>query len=147
MNDNFVVICSSICNGYFHDEEFRLPGAVRAVQKDYHNVLPDCSKYGEYLARKQEYVDKYRYGFGYHPYHAFSMISCGHIAEKEAAAVYIVGAYEPGYARSMGMKTRATFEEALRDAEKYVGKTPRILALPKTFKLAGVHLMMEDDKI
>ena len=45
------------------------------------------------------------------------------------------------------MKTRATFEEALRDAEKYVGKTPRILALPKTFKLAGVHLMMEDDKI
>jgi nickel-dependent lactate racemase len=148
MNDNFVVICSSICNGYFHDEEFpSYRELYELFQKDYHNVLPDCSKYGEYLARKQEYVDKYRYGFGYHPYHAFSMISCGHIAEKEAAAVYIVGAYEPGYARSMGMKTRATFEEALRDAEKYVGKTPRILALPKTFKLAGVHLMMEDDKI
>ena len=75
------------------------------------------------------------------------MISCGHIAEMNCSAIYIVGAYEPGYARGMGMKTRATFEEALKDAEKYVGKNPRILALPKTFKTAAVHLMMEDDVV
>ena len=41
------------------------------------------------------------------------------------------------------MKTRATFEEALQDAERYVGKDAKILALPKTFKTAGVHLMMK----
>ena len=75
------------------------------------------------------------------------MISCGHIAEEKCAAVYIVGAQEPGYARGMGMKTRATFEEALKDAEKYVGKNPRILALPKTFKTTSVHLMMKGDSI
>ena len=63
------------------------------------------------------------------------------------AAIFIVGAYEPGYARAMGMKTRATFKEALTDAEKYTGKNPRILALPKTFRTAGVHLIMSDDKI
>ena len=131
----------------FHDEEFpSYRELYELFQKDYTTSCLTAVNTG-IPGLKQEYVDKYRYGFGYHPYHAFSMISCGHIAEKEAAAVYIVGAYEPGYARSMGMKTRATFEEALRDAEKYVGKTPRILALPKTFKLAGVHLMMEDDKI
>jgi hypothetical protein len=50
-----------------------------------------------------------------------------------------VGAYEPGMARAMGMKTRATFEEA----RKYVGPEPNILALPRTFRTAGVHLMMK----
>jgi hypothetical protein len=45
----------------------------------------------------------------------------------------------------MGMKTRATFEEALEDAKKkFVGPKPNILALPRTFKTAGVHLMMKE---
>ena len=92
---------------------------------------------------KQEYIDKYRFNFGYHPYHGFSMISCGHIADIHCAAIYIVGAYEPGYARAMGMKTRATFDDALQDAQKYVGISPKILALPKTFRTAGVHLTMK----
>ena len=74
----------------------------------------------------------------------FSMISCGHIAHMHCAAVYIVGAYAPGYARAMGMKTKATFEEALQDARRYTGDDPEILALPKTFKTAGVHLMMKE---
>jgi hypothetical protein len=46
----------------------------------------------------------------------------------------------------MGMQTRATFEEALADARKYVGDEPNILALPKTFKVAAVHLGMKDEK-
>lgn len=88
--------------------------------------------------------NKYRYGFGYHPFHPLSMIACGHIAEMYCLAIFIVGAYEPGYARSMGMKTRATFAEALRDAEKYVGPNPRILARPKAFTRAAVHLTMKE---
>ena len=143
-----VVICSSICNGYFHDEEFP---AYRELYelflKDYHHTLPDCEKYGEYFCSKKEYIDKYRYNYGYHPYHGFSMISCGHIAEMHASAIYIVGAYEPGYGRAMGMKTRPTVESALKDATKYVGDSPRILALPKAFKLASVHLMMKKDTL
>ena len=75
------------------------------------------------------------------------MISCAHIAEMHCSAIYIVGAYEPGYARSMGMKTRATFEDALKDTEKYVGQNPDILALPRTFKCAGVHLMVKDETL
>ena len=48
----------------------------------------------------------------------------------------------------MGLKTRATFEEALADAKKkYVGEDPKILALPKTFKLGAVHLCMKDDDL
>jgi hypothetical protein len=44
----------------------------------------------------------------------------------------------------MGMKTRATFEEALTDARKYTGDAPKVLALPRTFKTAAVHLCMKD---
>ena len=46
----------------------------------------------------------------------------------------------------MGLKTRATFEEALADAKKkYTGENPNILALPQTFKLSAVHLCMKDE--
>jgi hypothetical protein len=110
---------------------------------DYNNILPDLEKYGEYFTKTKKFIDKYRYKFGYHPYHAFSMISCGHIAEMNCSAIYIVGAREPGYARGMGMKTRATFEEALDDSKKYTGNDPNILALPGAFKCASVHLAMK----
>jgi hypothetical protein len=145
LSDNPVIICSSLCNGYFHEEEFPSYREVYELfQKDYANTLPDVERHAEYLSRKQEYIDKYRFNYGYHPFHAFSMIACAHIAERNCAAVYIVGAQEPGYARGMGMKTRATFEEALADARKYVGDKPNILALPKAFKTASVHLCMKD---
>jgi len=113
-------------------------------QRNYANTLPEIERYAEYLSQKREYIDKYRFNYGYHPFHAFSMISCAHIAERNCAAIYIVGAQEPGYARSMGLKTRSTFEEALADARKYVGDEPRVLALPKAFKTAAVHLCMKD---
>jgi len=144
MKENAVMIFSSICNGYFHDHEFpSYRETYKLFLEDYHNTLPDMAEHGEAFAMKKEYTDAYRFNYAYHPYHAFSMISCGHLAEKHSSAVYCVGAYEPGYARSMGMKTRATFEEALKDAEKYVGKTPRILALPRAFRTASVHLCMK----
>ncbi|WP_455382054.1 lactate racemase domain-containing protein, partial [Salinispira pacifica] len=115
--DNAVVICSSLCNGYFHDEEFTAyRDLYELYQKDYHQSLTDLEVYGEYFATRKEYIDQYRFGFGYHPFHAFSMISCGHVAEMHTSAIYLVGAMAPGFARGMGMKTTATFEEALADA-------------------------------
>jgi len=149
MSDRSVVICSSLCNGYFHDQEFTAYRHLYELfQNDYHNVLPDVAKYGEYFCSNVDYINRYRFNFGFHPFHCFSMVSCGHVAEQHCSAIYIVGAHEPGYARGMGMKTRATFEEALGDAmRKYVGDAPNILVLPKTFKTAGVHLMMKGEKI
>ena len=111
-------------------------------------LLPDMNRYGEYFATNEEYIRKYRFANAFHPFHGFSMMSCGHIAEMDTSAIYIVGAQEPGIARGMGLKTRATFEEALEDAKKkYVGDNPNILALPKTFKLSAVHLCMKDDDL
>ncbi|MBS6956196.1 MAG: DUF2088 domain-containing protein [Enterocloster asparagiformis] len=147
MSDRCVIICSSICNGYFHKELWPyLPEYYEMFQHDYMNTLPDFNRYGEYFATNQEYIRQYRYCNAFHPFHGFSMMSCGHIAEMNTAAVYIVGAMEPGYARGMGLKTRATFEEALQDAmKKYVGPNPNILALPQTFKRSAVHLCMKNE--
>nr|WP_122012725.1 lactate racemase domain-containing protein [Maliibacterium massiliense] len=147
LSDNCVIICASLCNGFFHDELFpNYRKVYEMFQHDYMNTLPDMDRYGEYFATDQEYVRQYRFCNAFHPFHAFSMISCGHIAEMNTSAIYIVGAQEPGYARSMGLKTRATFEEALADAKrKYVGENPNILALPRAFKTAAVHLCMADD--
>jgi len=147
MSDHCVIIYSSICDGYFHDERWPyLRELYDMFQHDYMNILPDMNRYGEYFATNEEYIRKYRFANAFHPFHGFSMMSCGHIAEMNTAAIYCVGAREPGIARSMGIKTRATFEEALADAQKkYLPENPNILALPLAFKTAAVHLCMKDE--
>ncbi len=147
MADNCVIIASSKCDGFFNDMRWPyLRELYDIYQGNYMQTLPDLNRLGRYFATNEEYIRKYRFANAFHPFHGFSMISSAHIAEKNTAAIYIVGAQEPGYARGMGMKTRATFEDALEDAKKIVGDNPNILALPKTFKLSAVHLMMKDDK-
>ena len=146
MSDKCVIICSALCNGYFHEELWPYTREMYDMfQMDRMNTLPDMNRLGEYFATNEEYIRKYRYTNAFHPFHGFSMIACGHIAEMNTSAIYIVGAQEPGFARGMGLKTRATFEEALEDAKKkFVGEKPNILALPLTFKTAAVHLCMKD---
>ena len=146
MSDNCVFICSSTCNGYFNERLWPYLPELFELFKEEGNTLVDLNRYGEYFATNEEYIRKYRYANAFHPFHGFSMISCGHLAEKHTSAIYIVGAEKPGYARAMGLKTRDTFEEALKDARlKYLPKNPNILALPRTFITAAVHLMMKDD--
>lgn len=146
LSDRCVILCSSVCNGYFHEELWPYTRKMYEMfQGDQMQTLPDMHRYGEYFATDAEFIRRYRYCNAFHPFHGFSMISCGHIAEMFTGAVYIVGAFEPGYARGMGLKTRASFEEALADAKrKYVGDNPNILALPGAFKTASVHLCMRD---
>ena len=146
LSERCVILCASSCNGYFHDELWPyLRELYDVFQHDRMNTLPDVNRLGEYFATNAEYIRKYRYCNAFHPFHGFSMISCAHIAEMHTSAIYLVGAMEPGLARGMGLKTRATFEEALADAKrKYVGEHPNILALPLTFKTASVHLCMQD---
>ena len=144
--DHCVFIVSSICDGWFHEERWPyLKELYEMFQHDSMNILPDMNRYGEYFATNEEYIRKYRFANAFHPFHGFSMMSCGHLAEEHTSAIYIVGAREPGIARGMGLKTRATFEEALEDAKKkFVGDSPNILALPQTFTTAAVHLCMKD---
>ncbi|HHV38301.1 MAG TPA: DUF2088 domain-containing protein [Tepidimicrobium sp.] len=147
LSDRCVIICASACDGYFNDALWPYTREMFEIfQREYMNTLPDMHRYGEYFATNEEYIRKYRYANAFHPFHGFSMISCGHLAEKHTAAIYLVGAREPGFARGMGLKTRTTIEEALEHAKKtIVGDNPNILALPQTFTTTSVHLMMKDE--
>lgn len=146
MKDNCVIICSSLCNGFFNDALWPYLKELYGIfQKEQMQTLPDVNRYGEYFATNAEYVRRYRYANAFHPFHGFSMIACAHIAEMYTGALYLVGSYEPGYARGMGLKTRATFEDALADAKrKFVGPNPNVLALPRAFKTTAVHLCMKN---
>lgn len=149
MSDHCVFICSSLCNGFFNDNRWPY---MRELYNDWignklnMNKLSDMNRLGEYYATNKEYIRRYRYTNSFHPFHGFSMMACAGLAEKDTTAIYIVGAEKPGYARAMGLKTRATFEEALEDAKKkFVGPHPNILALPRTFTTMSAHLMMADE--
>ncbi len=145
MSDNPVIIALAQCDGDFGDDEFPAMKEVYDYFQAHGNTLPDIENYYKQMDN-EEYIRKYRFEYAFHPFHAFSMISCAHIAERDCKAVYIVGAKAPGTARGMGMKTRNSVEEALTDAKKYVGEKPNILVLPMTFKRPSVHLCMEDTK-
>jgi len=146
MSDRCVYIAFSACDGFFNDERWPYAREVYDIFQKNGNQLPDMNAFGAEFGVRQDYIDKYRFNGAFHPYHGFSMMSCGHIAEMNTSAIYIVGAKEPGWARGMGLKTRATFEEALADAKKkFVGENPNILALPRTFKTAAVHLCMANE--
>ncbi|NLD88283.1 MAG: DUF2088 domain-containing protein [Clostridiales bacterium] len=141
MSDRCVIIAFSACDGFFNDERWPYAREIYELFLKSGNILSDMDAFSRDFAHRADYIDKYRYHGAFHPYHAFSMMSCGHIAEMNTSAIYIVGAKSPGIARGMGLKTRETFGEALEDAKKkFVGKNPRILALPKTFKTGAVHL-------
>lgn len=138
-NENGVIICASLCDGWFNDEWF--PSYRKLYEKlQQLSDFAEAVRLEEEVANDPEDIYKYRYAYGYHPFHALSMVSCGTIAPKHASAIYIPGAKHPGYARGMGCKPTNTFEEALKDAEKHVGKNPRILVLPECFKKVSVHL-------
>ena len=67
MSDNCVIICSSACNGYFHDELWPyLREQYEMFQHDYMNTLADMNRYGEYFATNEEYIRKYRFCNAFH---------------------------------------------------------------------------------
>ena len=129
-----VVIATTVCDGWFND--FWFPSyekTYEALQK-YNNPAEFLeSDEAAAISREYEYLFSYSNRYTYHPFHAMSMISGGSVPNLYASSVYVVGAKQPQYARGMGFKSVATMADALKDAERYVGKNPRILCTPRCF--------------
>ena len=132
-----VVICASVCDGWFNDEWFPPYREVYDLYQGCANV-EEMERYEDDMANRPEYIHKFRHAFGYHPFHAFSMLYMGGIALNFARAIYIVGAKSPGFARGMGCTTVNTFDEAIEHAARHVGKDPKMLVVPELSKPA-VH--------
>lgn len=125
-----IVIATSVCDGWFNPSEFPpYEAAYELLQNCQHPA--DMRDYQEMLATDPEWIYRYRYQYGYHPFHAFSMIYMGGLALKHSTAVYVAGARKPGLARGMGARTTATVEEALAESAAILGHRPRVLVVPK----------------
>ena len=106
------------------------------------------NRYGEYFGTNEEYIRKYRFANAFHPFHGFSMMSCGHIAEMNTSAIYIVGAEEPGYARGMNggsasPKTAEAVKQAMDELSYQPSSIARSLRGIRT-KIIGVGLSNYD---
>jgi len=138
-SSNGVVICASICDGWFNDEWFPSYRKLYERIKDI-NDFSEAVRFEDEISNNKDDIYKYRYAHAYHPFHALSMLSMGGVALNNTSAVVIAGARAGGYARAMGTHPVNTFEDALKYAEKYVGKNPRILVQEKAFTAVSVHL-------
>ncbi len=135
-----VIIAPSICDGWFNESWF--PSYRHVYER-----LQYCTEFADIFDYEDDLVVgepgatfKYRFEYAYHPGHALSMVSMGAIAHQRTSAVLMPGAREPGIARAMGCLPTADFAGALKAAERFVGKSPRILAIPDAFRSVGVHL-------
>lgn len=130
-----VVIAASICDGWFNLREFPpYEDAYRLLQTCHRPI--EMSRYEDDLCTNPEYVYNYRFGYGYHPFHAFSMIYMGALAREHAKAVIVAGARNPGYARGMGAISMPSVGEALEESTRYVGSNPKVLVVPELSKPA-----------
>ena len=103
----------------------------------------------EYLASDQaremsthpDYTYRYSNAYAYHPFHAMSMLSGGAIPAKRCQKALLVGAKKPLHAKALGLTPVATFDLAMAEAQRYVGRNPKILCTPECFSGgAAVHL-------
>jgi len=133
-----VIIAFCVCDGWFNDEWF-------PPYREVYRLLQRCcsveelARYEDDVCTRPEWIRKYRYAYGYHPFHAFSMAYLGGLADRYARAVYVVGARDPSYARGMGCIPMPTFEAALRHASRHVGDRLRLLVIPRLSRVQ-VHL-------
>ena len=135
LKPNPVVIGAAVCDGWFNDAEFPAYRTVyEALQAVHHPA--DMVAHEERIASDYQWIDRYRFHHAYHPFHAFSMVYVGGLARQAAAAVYVAGAREPGFARGMGAIPAKSVEDALREAARYTEGAPKVLVVPELSKPA-----------
>ncbi len=125
-----VVIAASVCDGYVNEAEFPATVAVYDALQTVPSAM-ELTRFEEEFSTREDWVARYRHGFAYHPFHAFSMAYMGGLARLRTSAVYLAGAVRPDLARGVGAVPTATVEDALADAASLVGGDPRVLVIPR----------------
>lgn len=137
-----VVIAAAVCDGWFNSSWFPSYQETYEALQDYWSAEEFlASPRAETITTDTDYCFKYSNAYTYHPFHAMSMISGAAVATQRATAVFVAGARVPRYARGMGFIPTRTFEEAMEQAQRLVGRSPRILCTPEAFTGGvAVHL-------
>lgn len=105
-----------------------------------------ASEEAKKMSVNPEYTYSYSNYFTYHPFHAMSMLSGGAVPNKRCQRVFIVGSEKPLHAKAMGFTPLPGFDDAMREAQRYVGKNPKILCTPECFSGgAAPHLHLKGE--
>ncbi len=129
-----VIIAVSQCDGWFNPGWFPSYEETYLALQNYDTPQAFlASDDAHRISTDNEYCFSYSNRYTYHPFHAMSMTSGGSVPLKWCSQIYMVGAQKPGYARGMGYRTLPTVADALKDAERHVGKNPRILCTPECY--------------
>ena len=142
LREGCVVIAAAVGDGWFNPHWFPSYEETYAALQRYTSASDFLSSNdAAAIVANYDYRWQYSNRYTYHPFHAMSMISGGSILGLWTSAVLMVGAQAPQYARGMGFVPVHDFAEAMRHAEKIVGRNPRILCTPECFSGgAAVHL-------
>ena len=78
------------------------------------------ARFADDFATRADYIDKYRFGYGFHPVHG---ILATHPLKRlrHASRVFVAGIQDPSLARHVGFTPTATVEEAIAMAETVHG--------------------------
>ena len=134
-----VIIAASVCDGWFNESEFPATVAVYDALQSVGSA-DRLTRFEDDYSTRVDWVDAYRDGGAYHPFHAFSMAYMGGLAKINSSMIFIAGAQDPAYAEGMGAVPAESVESALAEARERVGRDPRILVVPELSKPA-YHLV------
>lgn len=95
---------------------------VLAESRDPYRIM---ELYEAEFAARDDYIEKYRHAFGFHPLHGL-MATHPLKRLRHAKHVFVAGAEEPDLPRHLGFEPTATVEEAVAAAEEIHGKDARI---------------------
>lgn len=99
-----------------------------AYKEVWERILPQTrdpyeisARYTDEFASRADYIERYRFGYAYHPVHA---IMATHPLKRlrRAARVFVAGAQDPEVPRRLGFIPTASVEEALAQAERIHGR-------------------------
>jgi hypothetical protein len=81
------------------------------------------------LAQREDYLARYRHGFGFHPTHAImAMYPLKRL--RHAGRILVAGIEDPAIGRHVGFEPVATVEEGLRLAADIQGPSPSVAVVP-----------------
>jgi hypothetical protein len=149
-----VVIALARCTGHIDERAHASYREVIDLFKKCHSSH-DLQNYEEEFLQREDLIFKYRYLYSYAPIHPFwlfyesqyildwaSKVILAGVPTREIslAPAQVEGSGGPGAARDVGCEPAANFEEALKKAEKILGRNPRIVALPQFWTTLRPHL-------
>jgi hypothetical protein len=139
-----VVIALAHCDGTIDERSHPSYAEILDLYRNCFS-MQELSTYEEEFMYREDLIFKYRHAYAYAPVHGFWLMYESEYAlnhtnkvimagvpgmDNPLAKVQVSGTGGPGSARDVGCTPARDFAEAMKMAEKIVGKNPKVMACP-----------------